>query len=126
VNQEALTEAPTGVAVNLTALKPMPADDEAKRLHQISQCQVVDENDILVQSNKGTVALAPGDHAIADEGKEADCGEDGNQSKSTNCRKTAIEERREVRIDAARGSARRFSHPERQREIDTANSRGRC
>ena len=121
-----MTEAPTGVTINLTALKPMPADDEAKRLHQISKCQIVDENDILVQSHKGTIVSAPGDHAIADKGEEAECGDDGNQSKSTNRRKTSIEERRKVGIDAARGSARRFNHPERQRKIDIVNSGGRC
>jgi len=77
VNEEALTKAPVGVAVNLAALEPMEANDEAQSLHQISQRQVVDENDVLIQADIGTVVLAGGNQTVADEAEEGNCGDDG-------------------------------------------------
>lgn len=76
VNEETLTEAPIGVAINLATLQPVPANDEAASLHQVSQGEVVDEDYVLVVADEGAVVLAPSDHAVADEAEEADRRED--------------------------------------------------
>lgn len=106
VDEEALTEAPTGGALDFTQLKPMEANDEAESLHHISQGEIVDQDHILVVAHKGAVVLAPSDHTVRDEAEKDDSRQDRDQGEGANCREPTLKEGREVGVDCHAESTR--------------------
>ena len=65
---KALEEAGCRGGLNLVRNDPFETDEESKRLLQIGQHQIVDEDDILVVTDVPSIVTAPEHQSVRDEG----------------------------------------------------------
>jgi hypothetical protein len=84
-----LQETSRVVGMDGVLVDPSQTDNESQSLDEISECEVVHENDILIVSNVAFVVLFPEDETIGEKTQETECGNERNHRQRGNGDETA-------------------------------------